>query len=356
MSLESTKRWVGLGRYYAMFQRGYAEEKVRKLTKKGDWVLDPFLGRGTTSFAAASLGRNALGCEINPVGWIFAKTKADPADEESLEARLAFIAKKARERKDTSTKAEFFHACYRPNVLAFLETARETLDWRQRKTDWTLASFIAMAMQTARTNGLSNQLQETKAMGPAYAIRWWEQRGLTPPEVDPEGILLAKIKRRYKLGPPPMTGHSIRLGDSVKILPEWAEPHGGRCSLLLTSPPYLGVCNYHSDQWLRLWLLGENGEHPDWKKEKNKDRFTDPQEYEDLLRKVFTRSKELMRAGGAVCVKTDTRKRTLEITKKVLKEIFGKIRETEDPFRAKTQTELYNGESSRGEIELNGRA
>jgi hypothetical protein len=26
--------------------------------------------------------------------------------------------------------------------------------------------------------------------------------------------------------------------------------------LLFTSPPYYGVVTYHSDQWLRGWLLG----------------------------------------------------------------------------------------------------
>ncbi|MBM4050058.1 MAG: site-specific DNA-methyltransferase [Planctomycetes bacterium] len=38
---------------------------IRLFTKPGDLVLDPFLGSGTTAVAAAKLGRNYLGIEVN---------------------------------------------------------------------------------------------------------------------------------------------------------------------------------------------------------------------------------------------------------------------------------------------------
>lgn len=43
-----------------------AERIVRMFSFVGDTVLDPFLGTGTTSFAAALWGRNSIGIEIEP--------------------------------------------------------------------------------------------------------------------------------------------------------------------------------------------------------------------------------------------------------------------------------------------------
>lgn len=42
-----------------------AERLIRMFSFVGDTVLDPFLGTGTTSVAAATWGRNSIGCEIN---------------------------------------------------------------------------------------------------------------------------------------------------------------------------------------------------------------------------------------------------------------------------------------------------
>lgn len=39
---------------------------IQRFTDPGDTVLDPFLGSGTTAFAAMDLGRNPIGVEINP--------------------------------------------------------------------------------------------------------------------------------------------------------------------------------------------------------------------------------------------------------------------------------------------------
>lgn len=50
----------------APFPVALAERLIRMFSFAGDTVLDPFLGTGTTSVAAARCGRNSIGSEIDP--------------------------------------------------------------------------------------------------------------------------------------------------------------------------------------------------------------------------------------------------------------------------------------------------
>jgi modification methylase len=52
--------------HVAMFPVALPERLIRMYSFWGETVLDPFLGSGTTSLAAAQAGRNSVGYEINP--------------------------------------------------------------------------------------------------------------------------------------------------------------------------------------------------------------------------------------------------------------------------------------------------
>jgi DNA modification methylase len=49
----------------ASFPEELAEDFIKFFTKKGQWVLDPFLGTGSTLIACRNIGRNGVGIEIN---------------------------------------------------------------------------------------------------------------------------------------------------------------------------------------------------------------------------------------------------------------------------------------------------
>lgn len=59
----ATKAHYG-NEHFAIFPEELVKKVILFATKKGDWVLDPFAGRGTTGIAAISLGRRFVGIDL----------------------------------------------------------------------------------------------------------------------------------------------------------------------------------------------------------------------------------------------------------------------------------------------------
>lgn len=54
------------GAHFATFPRALIEPCILAGSRPGDTVLDPFMGSGTTAQVATDLGRQFIGCELNP--------------------------------------------------------------------------------------------------------------------------------------------------------------------------------------------------------------------------------------------------------------------------------------------------
>lgn len=55
-----------LGWYWGNFVPQIPHQMMLRYTKKGEWVLDTFVGSGTTLIECRRLGRNGIGIELNP--------------------------------------------------------------------------------------------------------------------------------------------------------------------------------------------------------------------------------------------------------------------------------------------------
>ena len=318
-------RWSGVDPYYATFPVPFAHEVIREFSRPGETVLDPFAGRGTALFAAVTQGRSAVGVELNPVGYVFATAKLSPAPRERVEARLREVGDAAcRYRLEAESLSRFFTHCFAPDVLAFLIAARELLDWRESPVDRTLAALLLVHLHGNRGASLSNQMRQTKSLSPEYSIRWWQQRGLTPPEVDPVAFMLDRIRWRYAKGLPKTASSTIRLGDSRKVLgDDLGLVNGSRASLLFTSPPYHDLTNYSHDQWLRLWVLGEGSASPKTAGHAAAGiRLYSESRFRSLLAEVFTRCAPMLANDACVYVRTDRRPATYEATREALQRAF----------------------------------
>lgn len=72
--------WTGITgastkQHPAPYPTELAERLIRMFSFVGDTVLDPFLGTGTTTVAAAKWGRNSVGCEVDEHYWNLAQKR-----------------------------------------------------------------------------------------------------------------------------------------------------------------------------------------------------------------------------------------------------------------------------------------
>ncbi len=64
-------------KHSAVFPESLPEWFIKLFTQEGDWVLDPFMGSGTTIKVAQRLQRNAIGIEILPEYYELARTQIE---------------------------------------------------------------------------------------------------------------------------------------------------------------------------------------------------------------------------------------------------------------------------------------
>src|SRR5436305_11454328 len=74
--------------YRACFKPQLPRFFIERLTRPGDVVYDPFMGRGTTLIEAARLGRSPAGCDINPLSAMLAAPRLSPPTLDEVTARL----------------------------------------------------------------------------------------------------------------------------------------------------------------------------------------------------------------------------------------------------------------------------
>ena len=343
-------RWAGFGPYYAMFPVNFARQVIEDMSPDGGSILDPFCGRGTAPFIAQASGRRALGIDNNPVAWVFSKVKTAPEpDKKKLFNRLKIV-QKAVSVEDKKSENEFQEWAWSEKVLGFLNASRRMLDWREDITDRTLMGFMLVHLHAKLGCGISNQMQQARALGPDYAVRWWKKRNLRPPNINPHDYFRNRIEWRYRHGviKQDLTAEIVH-GDSTKILSEYSDK---KFDLLFTSPPYFDITDYRQDGWIRLWLLGEGPSMPDWKQD---NRTTRKKLYQQMLLDVFCSAYGLLNPYSVIWIRTDSREFTKNSTLQALHSVWPKRKiymRTDFPSTGTQTAHFGNKASESGEIDF----
>lgn len=246
--------------YRACFKPQLPAFFIDLVTRNGDVVYDPFAGRGTTLIEAALRGRVAAGCDVNPLSLRLVLPRLAPPALSDVRERLATI--------DLS-----WHDEVPEDLLTFYhrETLAEICALRayllRREAEGTLDPVDAWIRMVAvnRLTGHSSGFLSVYTLPPNQAVSVASQRkinrerGQVPPRRDTRTILLRKSASllrdlddatRARLARASVR-HRFQVGSCDQ--PFW---RAGSVDLIVTSPPFLDVVDYATDNWLRCWFCG----------------------------------------------------------------------------------------------------
>jgi hypothetical protein len=249
-------RLNGLAPYYTMFPLAFPFEALAN-AKPGEWVVDPFCGRGTTILAARLRGLPSVGVDSNPVAGAIAAAKLPQVRSCEVISLARDILANAKPGPVPATpQGDFWSLCYAPSTLRdicrirnyLLENCTTRVEVALRGV---MLGILHGPLIKARTY-LSNQMPRTYSTKPVPAVRYWQKKNLLPPKID----TLKTISRRARFSfeeVPPSTPGMVITGDSRTF--NFADL-GTKFSWAITSPPYYGMRTYFPDHWLRNWFVG----------------------------------------------------------------------------------------------------
>jgi hypothetical protein len=240
--------------YRACFKPQLPRFFIERLTEPGDLVYDPFMGRGTTLLEAVLLGRRAAGCDINPLSAILLRPRLDAPGLEAVGRRLNEI-----DWEYDQPLPEDLLVFYHPKTLRQICALRQELRTSQSCVD----QWIQM-VATNRLTGHSRGFFSVYTMPPNQAVsiksqrRINEQRKQVPSIRDVPSIIWRKSRSLLSEVSAVERNILAALGPESELITgscdETPAIPNGSVSLVVTSPPFLDVVDYETDNWLRCWF------------------------------------------------------------------------------------------------------
>jgi hypothetical protein len=247
--------------YRACFKPQLPRFFIERLTKPGDLVYDPFMGRGTTPVEAALLGRIPVGNDANPLSIVMTRPRLNPPMLNEVEDRLRQIP-----LDDPIDLPDDLLAFYHPNTLRSISSLKKHL--LRAKSDGQLdavdewIALVGLNRLTGHSNGFFSvyTLPPNQAVSAKSQRKINEKRNQIPPDRDVAKIILKKtsqllvdLNQGVRSSLAGVAGRALLLTGPADNSPQI---ESGSVSLVVTSPPFLNVVQYAIDNWLRCWFLG----------------------------------------------------------------------------------------------------
>lgn len=285
--------------YRACFKPQLPRFFIARLTRPGDAVYDPFLGRGTTAIEAALLGRRPIGADINPLSEILVAPRLDPPPIAAVSERLGDLPLEG----ECETRDDLL-AFYHPNTLRQITNLRNLLIGKQEDGGLDAVDRWIRMVATNRLTGHSPGFFSVYTLPPNQALTISRQRDInqrrnqTPPVRDIRELirkksrsLLGKLKEHEAERLREASRNALLITGTCDNTPG-IESDSVR--LVVTSPPFLDVVDYQTDNWLRCWFNGIDAQSVQiW-------HFKKPQEWQTAMTRVFAELRRVLKPEGCV--------------------------------------------------------
>lgn len=229
----------GFYRYPARFSPQLVRSVIDALSDPGDWILDPFMGGGTTLVESLASGRNAIGTDISSLATFVSQVKTTLYTDDELDAIRAWARRTSK----------------RIDMKAVLKESNSAVGYQRNlkaRTTWRLRKAVAQCVHYAAR--LKTERLENLARCVVLRTSQWALDGRRKPPtiemfrnqllLDAELICSGASKLTAGVVTDP-AADSVRihcLNRSVAGLHEDTLVKSlVRPKLVLTSPPYPGV-------------------------------------------------------------------------------------------------------------------
>ena len=251
-----TKHVHRLHPYLGKFIPQLAEIFLRKY--QPSLVCDPFCGSGTTLVQALELGMASMGCDISEFNCLLTKVKTAKYDLELLDIEVHDILRRAfgseqmamLDSRSNYDPDPYLRLWFHPDALRELESFRSLIsDYASKEV---LQVILSRAARSAR---LTTHFDLDFPKRPQTVPYWcYKHSRICTPTTN-----AAQFLKRYSLdtlrrikefaGQRDGVPTEVKHGDSRKIT-------FPRHDLVFTSPPYVGLIDYHEQHRYAYELLG----------------------------------------------------------------------------------------------------
>ena len=257
---DRTKHVHRLHPYLGKFIPQLVEVFLKKYFKPGDTILDPFAGSGTTLVEANVLGINSVGVELSPFNVLIQNAKVRKYELILLEAEIRdalqktiLFSKNAFGGNGTGqlfkatleleeSKSEYLTTWFGKRTLA------ELIFFRQIIPNYQCADVLKVILsRAARSVRLITHFDLARPKAPTIGPYWCIKHNRTCEPIQEalkyiERYSLDTIKRLKEFDSlrTPAT-ILVKQGDGRKI----KLPKGTKLDGIITSPPYVGIIDYH---------------------------------------------------------------------------------------------------------------